>query len=332
MDILVFSVLVFLAYGLDMVLGDPLGLPHPVRWIGRAITFVESILRGAHVEGRASLNPGEGARQRFLGVVLAVVIAGGVYAATWLALVSFHWVSPALYYILYIYIIWASLSVRSLGTEARLVSRAMERGEIELGRDRLSLIVGRDTVGLSEAGIYRAAAETVAENTSDGVVAPLFYLAIGGPALMLAYKAVNTLDSMTGYKNEKYRDFGWFPARLDDAANYVPARLTAALMVLASFILGYDWWGALRTLLRDGRNHSSPNAGLPEAAVAGATGVRFGGPSSYGGIPVVKPFIGDGGLEHSPASLTAAMRILSITAFAAIFLTCILRFFVYGLL
>ncbi|MFQ5354714.1 MAG: adenosylcobinamide-phosphate synthase CbiB [Thermodesulfobacteriota bacterium] len=327
MDIPVFSILVFLAYGLDMVLGDPARLPHPIRWIGRAITLVETFLRGS--PGAPSVH---GTGQRVLGVVLAIAIAGGVYASTRLALIFFYWVSPLLFYLLYIYIIWMSLSVTSLAAEAAAVSRAVERGDIELGRRRLALIVGRDTDEMSEAEVYRAVAETVAENTSDGVVAPLFYLALGGPALMLAYKAVNTLDSMTGYKNEKYRDFGWFPARLDDAANYVPARLTAVIMVMASFVLGYDWRGALRTTLRDGRKHTSPNAGLPEAAVAGATAVRFGGPASYGGVPVVKPFIGEKVNEHNPVSVMAAIRILSLTAFTAVFITCFFRFFVYVLL
>jgi len=180
--------------------------------------------------------------------------------------------------------------------------------------------------------VYRAVAETVAENTSDGVVAPLFYLAIGGPALMLAYKAVNTLDSMVGYKNEKYMDFGRASARLDDGANYLPARITAMIMVAVSFFLGYDWRGAYDTVLRDGSNHSSPNAGLPEAAVAGATGVRFGGPVSYGNKAEMKPFIGDGPLEHSPGTVATAIRILKFSSITALVLTGLTRLILYAVL
>jgi len=306
-----------------MALGDPRWLPHPVRWIGRAITLMEARLRS----GARSAAP----EQRFLGVVLTVVIAGGTYVLTLLALIIAHRVSGALFYLLTIYIIWASLSVRSLKAEARSVLAAMKEGDMESARQRLSRIVGRDTMDLSPAGIYRAVAETVAENTSDGVVAPLFYLAIGGPALMLAYKAVNTLDSMVGYKNERYRDFGWSSARLDDAANYIPARLTAMVMVAVSFILGYDWRGAYDTVERDGRNHSSPNAGLPEAAVAGATGVRFGGPMSYRGVEEVKPFIGNGPVEHSLGTVASAMKILTFTALVSLIITSVLRFFIYGI-
>jgi len=336
MNILLFSVLLFIAYVLDMLLGDPAYLPHPVRWIGRAIGRGESLLRGGvggAVAGVAKGGASFGCRayQRSLGLILALVIVAGVYGAVWGLLLFFYWVSPPLYYLFFIYIIFVSLSVRSLKTEARAVQIAMAGGDIGLARERLSRIVGRDTDKLSETEVYKAAAETVAENTSDGVVAPLFYLALGGPALMLAYKAVNTLDSMIGYRNEKYRDFGWCAARLDDIANFIPARLTAVLMVASSYVLGYDWQRAFKTVLRDGGNHSSPNSGLPEAAVAGAAGVRFGGPGSYGGVVVEKPYIGRGGSEPRSDTLTTALRILSLTAFFALFAAIFLRHLISGI-
>ncbi len=327
MNILLFSVLLFIAYVLDMLLGDPLYLPHPVRWIGRAIAFLETLLRGGAGDSVDNVDDSsaETARLKLLGLLLALVIVGGVYGVSQGLLLFFYRVSPSLYYLLFIYIIFVSLSVRSLKVEAEAVLSAMEGGDLGLARERLSRIVGRDTAELSEAEVYKAAAETVAENTSDGVVAPLFYLALGGPALMLAYKAVNTLDSMVGYRNDRYRYFGWFSARLDDVANFIPARLTALLMIAASYTLGYDWKRALKTVLRDGGNHSSPNSGVPEAAVAGAAGVKFGGPASYGGVVVVKPFIGCGGAEPRCNTVTAALRILSLTAFLAVLFTIILR-------
>jgi len=325
LQILSFLIVIFVASALDAALGDPAWMPHPVRWIGRAITLLEPRLRGA-------ARPLTAPEQRARGVALAVVIVGGTYVVTWLSLLIAHRLSDYLFYILSVYIIWMSLSARSLRVEADSVISAMKAGNIESGRKRLSRIVGRDTEDLSAAEVYRAVAETVAENTSDGVVAPLFFLAIGGPALMLAYKAVNTLDSMVGYRNENYRNFGRASARLDDGANYVPARLTAMIMVAVSFLLGYDWRGAYDTVSRDGSNHLSPNAGLPEAAVAGATGVRFGGPISYGKKAETKPYIGDGPLEHSAGTVASAIRILTFSSVMALMLTALARLIFYAVL
>ncbi len=325
MEMTAFIIILFAAFALDLVLGDPEPLPHPVRWIGSAVAYVEGVLRRAVGRSR-------GAELKVAGVVLVIVVAGGTYLAACAALWAADWVIPGGRALLSVYIVWMSISVRSLADEAKGVLEAMDRGGIEAARERLSRIVGRDTAGLGPAEVYRAAAETVAENTSDGVVAPLFYLALGGPALMIAYKAVNTLDSMTGYRNERYIDFGWCAARLDDAANYIPARITALFMVAAAYILGYDWEGAMKTVERDGLSHSSPNAGLPEAAVAGAAGVRFGGPAAYGGIDEERPFIGEPRVEHSADTVVAAIRILYLTALIAVLGTPVLRFMLYTLL
>ena len=190
----------------------------------------------------------------------------------------------------------------------------LDAKNLDGARNELSCLVGRDTSSLDEKGITRALLETVAENTSDGVIAPLFYLAIGGPPLAMAYKAINTLDSMVGYKNEKYLYFGRASARLDDIANYIPARITAILLAVAAFILRKDWRRAWRITLRDSGNHPSPNSGYPEAAVAGALGRRLGGLSYYGGMPSNKPFIGDDAGEFQVRDVREAGRLMLMTS------------------
>lgn len=295
-----------LGYLLDLAIGDPERFSHPVRWIGRLISGLENLL----------LRPDHGARRKkAAGAVLALSTVFVVYSVSLLVLYISYEVSPYLCFALSAFFVWTGLSTRSLAQEARGVLKALETGGLEAARGRLSRIVGRDTQSLSEGEVLRATVETVSENTSDGVVAPLFYLAAGGPALMMAYKAVNTLDSMVGYRNERYRDFGWFSARLDDAANYVPARLSGALAVTAAFILGYNWKSSVKVLLRDGRKHPSPNSGVPEAAFAGALGVRLGGTSTYGGIASAKPHIGDEARPFTPQAVEMSIRLMWATAF-----------------
>lgn len=325
MDERAFIALLVPAFCLDLILGDPACIPHPVRWIGRAASGLEPPLRRAV----ASPSPAE---LRFLGALFCLTITLGTYLGARLSLALARGLGTPLHYLIGLYLVWTSLALRSLRDEAASVIRALEGGRIEEARALLSRIVGRETAGLGPAEICRAVEETVAENTSDGVTAPLFYLAIGGPALMLAYKAVNTLDSMVGYRNERYRYFGWFPARLDDWANYVPARLTAAVMVLGALVLGLDWQGAAHTLERDGRRHPSPNAGLPEAALAGALGLRFGGTQSYDGVEEKRPFIGEPRREHSALTAREALRMLLTSALLLVPATLLLHFFVVRLL
>ncbi|MBI5344383.1 MAG: cobalamin biosynthesis protein CobD [Deltaproteobacteria bacterium] len=288
-----FSLILIAACVLDLIIGDPEWLPHPVRWIGRVISGLEGLL----------LKPaGAPARKKAAGAALAFIAAAlafGVSAGLLYAAFAF---SPI------------------FGREALGVVSELNNAGVEKARERLKRIVGRDTTGLPASSVCRAAAESVAENTSDGIVAPLFYLALGGPPLMLAYKAINTLDSMLGYKNERYMDFGWASARLDDAANFIPARVTALLMVISSFLLGLDWKRSIRIFLRDRKNHPSPNSGHPEAAVAGAIGVRFGGAASYGGVRAIKPYIGDDMAEAGPQAVLSSVWIMRITAFLMIML------------
>jgi adenosylcobinamide-phosphate synthase len=283
---------------LDLILGDPSRLPHPVVGIGRMITGLERILRRAIRS------------ERLGGIILLTIVVGSVYAATRMVLFGAFTLHPVIGYAVSVYISFTCLALRSLHSESKLVADRLVAGDLEGARHYLSRIVGRDTEQLDEAEIWRALVETVAENTSDGVIAPLFYLMIGGPALGLSYKAVNTLDSMVGYKNERYFRFGWASARFDDLANWLPARLTGFLMAAAAPIVGLPGRRAFRTMFRDGKNHSSPNSGIPEAATAGALGVKLGGANRYFGVIVEKPTIGEALGILSFESYRGAVRLM----------------------
>jgi adenosylcobinamide-phosphate synthase len=275
------ALLVFAALVLDWLLGDPRWLPHPVVAVGRLVTALERQLRRLVTNERAA------------GVILLVLTVGITGGTAWLLVLGAGLVHPVAGFAVEALLGWTCLAARSLHGESRLVADALAAGDLAEARFFLSRIVGRDTAELTEPEIWRGVVETVAENTSDGVIAPLFWFMIGGAPLALAYKAVNTLDSMVGYKNERYLHFGWASARFDDLANLLPARITGLLMVLVAPLAGLSGPGAWRIMRRDGRNHSSPNAGIPEAAAAGALGVRLGGMNVYFGRPVAKPTIGD---------------------------------------
>jgi adenosylcobinamide-phosphate synthase len=275
------TAIVLAAVILDLLLGDPRWLPHPVVTIGRLITVLEKVLRRV-VAG-----------ERFGGVLLLVGTVGVTVGVVWGIVRGAYLLSPYAGFTVSVVLSWTCLAARSLHHESLLVATALQRGDLPEARRFLSYIVGRDTSGLDEEEIWRATVETVAENSSDGVIAPLFFLLVGGPVLGLAYKAVNTLDSMVGYKNDRYLEFGWASARCDDLVNLLPARLTGLLMVLAAPLAGLSAAGAWRIMGRDGRNHTSPNSGIPEAAAAGALGVQLGGTNLYSGLPVAKPTIGD---------------------------------------
>lgn len=275
---------------LDRWLGDPVWLPHPVVAFGNAISFFEH-----------RLNHG---RFRFLkGTFMTLLLVAGIY---FLAFYLLRWAalfSPGLLLTMQILLIFYSLAGTTLVREVRLVFQALDRS-LEEGRTQVARIVGRDTSGLSAQEVRTAALETLAENLSDGVIAPLFwYLLLGVPG-MLAYKMVNTLDSMVGYRNERYRRFGCFAARLDDVANYIPARLTAFLMVLASGRISL-----LAFVGKYGNQHASPNSGYPEAALAGILDCRFGGPHNYFGEEVWKPFIGNNNRPLSTDDMLTATHI-----------------------
>ncbi len=275
------AVIVIVAMLLDWLLGDPRWLPHPVVLIGKLITVLEKGLK------RVVRN------ERVGGVLLLLLAVGTTAGAALTVLEGAYAISPSAGFTVAVFLSYTCLAARSLHRESRLVADALGRGDLTEARRYLSYIVGRDTGSLDEAEIWRATVETVAENTSDGVIAPLLFLMLGGPVLGLAYKAVNTLDSMVGYKNERYLHFGWASARCDDLANWIPARLTGVLIALAAPFGSLSAGGAWRIMRRDGGNHASPNSGIPEAAAAGALGVQLGGTNVYFGTPVVKPTIGD---------------------------------------
>jgi len=264
-----------LGVALDLTIGDPPSLPHPVRALGWLAIRLERIWRAARLP------------LKFAGALFwltAVLIAG---ALVWLTLVWLPrpWIS--------IYWIFTLVAIRDLDVEAARVIDALRANDLDRARLMVSRIVGRDTATLDEAEVLRATIETVAENLSDGVIAPLFYLAVGGPVAMAAYKAINTLDSMVGYRNARYREFGWASARIDDAANLIPARLTAVLVWICALLFRYNARRAVHVTLRDARLQPSPNAGYPEAAVAGALEIRLGGLNYYHGAPSKKAYLGD---------------------------------------
>lgn len=274
-------VAVVVAFLIDLGIGDPRWMPHPVRAIGRIIEQGESLSRSLSLSEKKA------------GICLTLFVVGLVYGFTYLLLFLSLGLSPFLYHLVNVALIFTTLSVRSLGEAGLGVYRALERGDLSQARNQVAALVGRDTEALNEAGIVRAGVESVAENTVDGVIAPLFYAFLGGAPLAMAYKAINTLDSMVGYKNERYAQFGWASARLDDLANFIPARIAGLILPLAAGLRGKAGIRSLKTILRDRRNHPSPNAGIPEAAVAGALGVQLGGMSCYQGTPSARPLIGD---------------------------------------
>ncbi len=268
------------AFGLDLVLGDPRRLPHPVRWMGKAIEATEPCFRKI---------PGD------------LILAGALFAASlvlcsWLLtcilLVAVYSIHPVLKTGFEIILIYYCISAGSLEEAALEIRRCLKNQNITTARDKVALVVGRDVTRYQESDIARATVETVAENLVDGVISPLFFAAIGGAPLAVAYKMVNTLDSMIGYKNEKYLNFGKAAARIDDVLNYIPSRLAVPIISLATQILSGKGARSLKTAVREGVYHSSPNAGFPEAAFAGALSVKLNGPNFYSGKLVDKPFIG----------------------------------------
>lgn len=294
------------AFVLDLLLGDPRFLHHPVIYIGTLINWLEMIL--------ASLLD-----NRFVaGFVLCGIVLAVTGGLTWLALWASCLIHPALYGLVSLYLAYTTIALRQLHLESREVALLVESGNLDAARRALALIVGRDTGQLDEEQILRACIETVSENTSDGVIAPLFYLFLGGPVLAMIYKAANTLDSMVGYRDDRYREMGWASARFDDLLNLIPARLTGLLMVVASFPLALNPWAALKVMLRDARKTSSPNSGYPEAAAAGALGIQLGGPAVYFGEEIDKPTLGDADRPLTIDRYRAMIRLMYVTALLAL--------------
>ena len=285
---------------LDWMLGDPESPAHPVCLIGTGISRMEKLIRS-----RMS-------RLRLGGVLLLLCVTGFTVLAVLLLTALFSLFGRPGRFFCGSLLTWLGLSARTMVDEARQVERALHQG-LEPARRQVGRIVGRDTQSLSEKEIICATVETVAENTTDGVISPMFYALLGGPAALWAFKAVSTLDSMVGYRNERYRELGWASARLDDVLNYIPARITALLMCLSALLTGMDAGEAFRTVLRDHDKHLSPNSAWSEAAAAGALHLQLGGTHSYFGQPVSKPTIGRGGHSPERRDIRLVCRLLALT-------------------
>ena len=289
---------------LDLIFGDPYRLPHPVRWIGALISRLEKALYKKENKIRA------GSFLVVLVLGITAVVSGGIFLAA-------YYRNPAAGCIVESIMTYQILATKCLKTESMKVYHALTDQTIEDARKAVSMIVGRDTAVLDREGVTKAAVETVAENTSDGVIAPLIYLAVGGPVLGFVYKAVNTMDSMIGYKNDKYLYFGRTAAKLDDIVNFLPSRISGYLMIFAAFVGGKDFDGkeAYRIYRRDRRNHASPNSAQTEAACAGALRIRLAGDASYFGKIVHKPWIGDPVRAIEVEDIKRANRLLYLSAF-----------------
>jgi adenosylcobinamide-phosphate synthase len=298
------------AFAADLLLGDPRRLPHPVVGIGRLISGLERFLYDrVHPRRLGGL----------LLVALTLLVTGGL---VWGLLTLAERLPPALGWLVAGWLAWTCLAVRELHRQSAVVVAHLTAGDLDSARQALSMIVGRDTRELNEQAILRACIETVAENSSDGIVAPLLFLGFGGPLAGMLFKAASTMDSMIGYRNERYREFGWAAARLDDLLNWLPARLTTLLLVVSSLPLGGKPRNAWQMARRDGRKHASPNAGLPEAAAAGALGVQLGGPASYFGRWQEKPTFGDAERPVTVADYRRMVRLMYAVAVLTLGLAC----------
>ncbi|MCR5101070.1 MAG: adenosylcobinamide-phosphate synthase CbiB [Butyrivibrio sp.] len=301
---------------LDLLIGDPHGFPHPVIWIGKLISKItDKALSKAKQSEKTILQKNQQKLCAGRLMVMTVIFISGVVTA--LLVISAYIINSYLGFLVEMIITWQCLATKSLYTESMKVYKALKYKSLEDGRYAVSMIVGRDTQSLDEAGVARAAVETVAENTSDGIIAPMLYLAIGGPVLGIIYKAINTMDSMVGYKNDKFLYFGRAAAHLDDIANYIPSRISAWLMIASCYIGGKDFNAKNARIIfqRDRYNHASPNSAQTESVCAGALGLRLAGPSSYFGKKVDKPYIGDNLRNIEIEDIKRVNRLMIITAF-----------------
>jgi len=302
------------AFILDLLLGDPRRLPHPVRWMGLAIERLEPLFRGF----RPDLTLG--------GSLFAAVLIVGTCLSGWVTLAAAYRIHPGFKVLLEVILIYYCISARSLDSAAMDVQRSLDRNEIPAAKEKVAMIVGRDISRYDRNGLARATVETVAENLVDGVTAPLFFAAIGGAPLALAYKMTNTLDSMVGYKNQAYLKFGRASAKIDDVLNYLPARLTVPVIAIAAQILAGAGKRSLKTAVCEGANHASPNAGYAEAAFAGALTVKLNGPNYYHGQLVDKPYIGVRFGKTFPGHIKKACDLMLLSAALWLIFLLVVRF------
>lgn len=307
-----------IAYLLDLIIGDPYSFPHPVRFIGNLIRFTEGKIRIIF----------KSKKQLKIGGFLLWATTVGFTALVTNLILNLLCINNIFYVIIASIILYTTLSTKCLADEAKKIYEVLKTGDIEKSRKQLSYIVGRDTTSLNENEIIRATVETVAENTVDGIISPMMYGFIGGPVLAMAYKAINTLDSMVGYKNEKYGDIGFASAKIDDIANFIPARITPFFMMIASFMLGFNSKKSIKIAMRDRKNHKSPNCAYAEGAVAGALEVQLGGTNMYFGEKVYKPTIGDKDRELEAEDILRTNKIMYLTSFIALVIFSIITYIV----
>lgn len=306
-----------LGFLIDAAIGDPHWLPHPVVLMGKLISLLEKALR--------KLFPKTKRGENAAGAVLWTAVCAAAFLVPAALLMLCRKVSPWLGLGIESVMCWQCIAARSLRDESMKVKRALDSGDIDASRKAVSMIVGRDTDALDEKGIARAAVETVAENTSDGVIAPLMFLALGGGPLGMLYKAVNTMDSMLGYVEEPYRDFGLAPAKADDVFNFLPARISALIMLAAGGLMGLDMRNGRRIFRRDRYKHASPNSAQTESVMAGLLGVRLAGDACYHGVLHRKEFIGDPLREIANGDIKRANGVMYLTAVISLLIFCGLR-------
>ena len=308
---------------LDLLIGDPHWFYHPVRLIGNLIVVLEKALRAIFPKNQTG--------ELIAGAVFTVLVTGVTAGVTGSLLWGAAKIHPGVFFTVQCLLCYWLFAVRSLKDESMKVYEKLSENDLEGARRAVSMIVGRDTQNLTAEGVTKAAVETIAENTSDGIFAPMFYMILGGPFLGWIYKAINTMDSMVGYKNEKYLYFGRCAAKLDDLANFIPARLCGLLMILASVFLKLDGKNAWKIFLRDRKNHASPNSAQTEAVMAGALQIQLAGDAWYFGKRYTKPTIGDPVREVEKEDIVRANRLLYGTAFLSIALMAGVRLAVWWL-
>lgn len=313
-----------LGFFIDLLVGDPRWLYHPVRIIGKGISFLESCFRRWF--------PATQKGERMGGFLLVILICAGSALVPLGILYVAYGIHTLLGIGMETFFCYQMLAVKSLKQESMRVFEELEKGDLKGARYAVSMIVGRDTRSLDEAGVTKAAVETVAENTSDGIIAPLFYMAIGGPVLMFFYKGVNTMDSMVGYKNEKYLNFGRYAAKLDDILNYIPARISAWLMIAGARVLGFDSKNAVKIFKRDRYNHASPNSAQTEAVMAGALDIQLAGNAYYFGKLCKKPTIGDAIRPVEIKDIPRANQLLYVSAAIGTGIFAVIRLGIQGLI
>lgn len=319
--ILTYHMIAFVCgFVLDLVFGDPHALPHPIRLIGTLIAGLEKKL--------LKLQMRDEKKEFYKGILLVVLVLFSTGAVAALVLVVAYWLHPVAGIVIESVMTYQILATKCLKDESMKVYQSLNEQGLEAGRVAVSMIVGRDTNVLDETGVVKAAVETVAENTSDGVIAPMLYTGLGGPVVGFVYKAVNTMDSMVGYKNDKYLYFGRAAAKLDDVVNFIPARISAYLMIAAAYIGGkaFDGKQAYRIYKRDRRNHASPNSAQTESVCAGALGIQLAGDASYFGKVVKKPYIGDAHRAVEREDIVRVNRLMYVTAVISEVLCLVIMF------